>query len=698
MWRAPFTRRLEDIPIDELYFPDANFREFVLNTYGGEDQVLTGDMRSQVKTISVSDKGIEELSGIEFFPNITVLWCNENDLTRLDVSRNTSLKELYCENNRLSELCLGDNTELTKLSCMWNQLTGLDVSQCPALESLNAADNQITELDLKNNLVLKSLHCANNSLTKLDLSKNELLETLYVYNCPLTELDVSHNSRLKSITCYSTQLEILDMRNSPDAGIITSGGHDDSDIIWVLNDNGLGWRSHSGNTYFVIDEGVTPKKSHLAKGWQEIGGKTYYFSAEGILQSGLQVIEGKKYYFDSEGVLQAEVPSELSIQPKSLKLTSRSALTLEVDTGGVSVEKNALAWASGAPSIVVVNSDGTVTPVSNGMTTVTVSSIYDPTVTCTIQVSVAFAVNMIRATKGIVEEIDGSNVFRGEEEITDDRRILLRHNLDTKIELRLCVNSDAKVKDLGYLLDEESATGFSLYEISDTCAGLAPEEHVFRITAKEIGETEAQFFALDESGKEVCFTVAVIPYDEWIVGEDGNKRHYTKDKMDIGWKTIGKKTYYFDRNGIMQTGWQDIDGNWYYLKKGVMVDGWQQIGGKWYFFRKGAMQTDWQKMNGKWYYLKKGVMVTGAGRWEVVLLQGRRDAGRLAEDRRQVVLPEGRSHDHRLEAAGWKVVLLRQVRCDDARLAEDRRQVVFLQERCYADWLGKVRRKMVLLR
>ena len=707
---------LEDIPIDEWYFPDANFREFVLNTYGGDDQVLTGDMRSQVKTISVSDKGIEELSGIEFFPNITELRCVKNDLTRLDVSRNTSLKELYCDNNRLSELCLGDNTELTKLSCMWNQLTeldvsrnpgieeiycannqltelkfgqntaltnlscannqltnldisqctaltgltclnnqlteldvskntaltlvycinnkltklnlgkndvltsldcrnnqltGLDVSQCPALESLNAADNQIMELDLKNNLVLKSLHCANNSLTKLDLSKNELLETLFVYNCPLTELDVSHNSRLKSITCYSTQLEILDMRNSPDAGIITSSGHDDSDIIWVLSDNDLGWRSHSGNTYFVIDEGVTPKKSHLAKGWQEIGGKTYYFSAEGILQSGLQVIEGKKYYFDSEGVLQAEVPSELSIQPKSLKLTSRSALTLEVDTGGVSVEKNALAWASGAPSIVVVNSDGTVTPVSNGMTTVTVSSIYDPTVTCTIQVSVAFAVNTIRATKGIVEEIDGSNVFRGEEEITDDRRILLRHNLDTKIELRLCVNSDAKVKDLGYLLDEESATGFSLYEISDTCAGLAPEEHVFRITAKEIGETEARFFALDESGKEVCFTVAVIPYDEWIVGEDGSKRHYTKDKMDIGWKTIGKKTYYFDRNGIMQTGWQDIDGSRYYLKKGVMVDGWQQIGGKWYFFRKGAMQTDWQKMNGKWYYLKKGVMVTG---------------------------------------------------------------------------------------
>ncbi|MCR4838426.1 MAG: Ig-like domain-containing protein, partial [Eubacterium sp.] len=352
-------------------------------------------------------------------------------------------------------------------------------------------------------------------------------------------------------------------------------------------------------------------KERMDTDFTEIDGETYYFNENGIMQTGFQMINGKKYYFDSEGILKAEVPSEIRIPPESLNITARSTVALDVETDVENLQKDSLAWTSGAPTIVTVNAAGVLTPVSNGETTITVSSIYDPSVTCTIPVKVAFAVNMIRATRGILEDVDGSTVFWGEEDVAEERRIQLRHNLDPEMYLRVCVNTDAAVKTIGYLYNEENAIGLTVTEISDICAGLTEADHVFRIEAGEIGEAEIRFFALDESGKEVCFTVAVIPYDEWIVGEDGSKRHFTKDKMDVGWKTIGKKTYYFDQNGIMQKGWQEIDGNWYYLKKGVMVDGWQQIGGKWYFFRKGAMQTDWQKMNGKWYYLKKGVMVTG---------------------------------------------------------------------------------------
>ena len=40
-----------------------------------------------------------------------------------------------------------------------------------------------------------------------------------------------------------------------------------------------------------------------------------------------------------------------------------------------------------------------------------------------------------------------------------------------------------------------------------------------------------------------------------------------------------------DSAGVMQTGWQNINGSWYYLdSSGAMQTGWQDIGGARYYF------------------------------------------------------------------------------------------------------------------
>lgn len=60
-----------------------------------------------------------------------------------------------------------------------------------------------------------------------------------------------------------------------------------------------GWQeSESGVQYYITDEKgtVTP-----AAGWQEIGGRTFYFNEEGYLQTGWQVIDGKQFYFKKTG-------------------------------------------------------------------------------------------------------------------------------------------------------------------------------------------------------------------------------------------------------------------------------------------------------------------------------------------------------------------------------------------------------------
>ncbi|ACF55634.1 TPA: choline-binding protein CbpC [Streptococcus pneumoniae] len=100
-----------------------------------------------------------------------------------------------------------------------------------------------------------------------------------------------------------------------------------------------------------------------------------------------------------------------------------------------------------------------------------------------------------------------------------------------------------------------------------------------------------------------------------------------------------KRTYYFDNNYAVKTGWIYEDGNWYYLNKlgnfgddsynplpiGEVAKGWTQDfhvtididrskPAPWYYLdpTTGIMQTGWQYLGNKWYYLRSsGAMATG---------------------------------------------------------------------------------------
>ena len=90
-------------------------------------------------------------------------------------------------------------TNLLHFSCMYNQLTSLDVSKNTALERLQCGSNKLTQLDISKNTLLKGLICGDNQLTSLDVSKNIALEDLICNNNQLTELDLSNNINLKRI-------------------------------------------------------------------------------------------------------------------------------------------------------------------------------------------------------------------------------------------------------------------------------------------------------------------------------------------------------------------------------------------------------------------------------------------------------------------------------------------------------------------
>ena len=138
-------RAADTVPVDEAHFPDPLFRQWVLdeaNLNGaGADGLLTPEETEQITEIRVSDMGLTSLTGIEHFPQLTLLTCRNNLLTELDLSGNPELDTLLCDGNRLTELDLSHNPRLTTLNCESNYLTRLDLTGCTELDWLYCRRN-----------------------------------------------------------------------------------------------------------------------------------------------------------------------------------------------------------------------------------------------------------------------------------------------------------------------------------------------------------------------------------------------------------------------------------------------------------------------------------------------------------------------------------------------------------------------------
>ena len=151
------------LDINATNFPDAFFRSVVsgkeidLNQDG-----YLSDAELAITSLDVTGKNIKDLKGIEFFTALTQLWCSANELTSLDVSKNTALTLLYCNVNNLTSLDVSNNTALITLNCADNYLVSLDVSKNLALTELYCQGNDIAEGGM--DLLINSLPIANGVL------------------------------------------------------------------------------------------------------------------------------------------------------------------------------------------------------------------------------------------------------------------------------------------------------------------------------------------------------------------------------------------------------------------------------------------------------------------------------------------------------------------------------------------------------
>lgn len=207
--------------------PDANFEQALidlgLDAGPLDNQVLTSNIE-HVTSLSVNDKQIESLEGIQDFALLQSLDCSNNFLNSLDVSNMQNLEELFCSSNYFltnnsaninGVLNIDGAINLRKLFCASNNLADLNVSALPNLEALDCADNALNTLDITGNIVLQLLNCSNNDLVNLNISTNLALEDVNCDSNNISNLITAtvNNTTLTHLSCANNDLSAIQIGN-----------------------------------------------------------------------------------------------------------------------------------------------------------------------------------------------------------------------------------------------------------------------------------------------------------------------------------------------------------------------------------------------------------------------------------------------------------------------------------------------------
>ncbi|WP_277633140.1 hypothetical protein [Avrilella dinanensis] len=174
--------------------PDNNFKQKLLNANTSnniakdingnnikvdvnEDGEIQETEALNVFELRVAQSSIADLTGIEAFANLTLLYCYTNNLTAIDVSNNTNLVDLNCSSNDLTTIDVSNNINLVNLNCMSNNLTTIDLSNNVNLYNLIIDSNDISSLDFSNNPSIGNFRALNNpNLSSINLHNGTLLD------------------------------------------------------------------------------------------------------------------------------------------------------------------------------------------------------------------------------------------------------------------------------------------------------------------------------------------------------------------------------------------------------------------------------------------------------------------------------------------------------------------------------------------
>ncbi len=236
-----------DVVINETNFPDQTFRNYISAFDTDSSGSLSESERASVTQIKVNKRGITSLVGIEHFTNITVLECEENALTSLDMSylaanklnswlSNEQVREISVTGTALDMSEYGDVSKMKGLTggtlsgsiltlnagvtqINYDYQTGYEgFGMTVTLVISNANSIPISETNFPDT-VFRSYITENfdgdddGYLSPLEISK---IKTVDLKQTALTDLTgIQYFSGLKKLVASDTQLSVLDLSANP---------------------------------------------------------------------------------------------------------------------------------------------------------------------------------------------------------------------------------------------------------------------------------------------------------------------------------------------------------------------------------------------------------------------------------------------------------------------------------------------------
>ena len=174
---------------------------------------------------------------VNFLPSLLSLNIDTNNVTVLDITKNTNLTGLRFESNDISVLDVTQHINLTGLSIARNNISVLDVTQNINLTGLSCFSNNISVLDVTQNTNLTALDCGDNPFSVLDLSQNTALSFLVNSLGNISVLDLSQNTALSFFKCIGNTLTSLNFKNGNNTNILTFNITNNPDLECVLVDD-----------------------------------------------------------------------------------------------------------------------------------------------------------------------------------------------------------------------------------------------------------------------------------------------------------------------------------------------------------------------------------------------------------------------------------------------------------------------------
>ena len=177
--------------------PDVNFKSYLIGNTSintnGDTEIQLSEANLFNGAIYCNNMNISDLTGIEYFINLTDLSCSYNQLVSLDITQNYLLENLFCENNNLTYIDLSSQTSFINLYLNGNNLSLLDLSH------FGCGFSHIAEINLVGNPNLQCIQV--NSAICWDSYYSWSIDTSFQYystNCGGTT-DIQEHSKNKEL-------------------------------------------------------------------------------------------------------------------------------------------------------------------------------------------------------------------------------------------------------------------------------------------------------------------------------------------------------------------------------------------------------------------------------------------------------------------------------------------------------------------